>query len=194
MAATKNDLLPTIWEVPDALWERFAQPVLSESDPAPRTGRPRADQRRCLDGIIYRARTGCQWNRLPRQFGSSATVHRTLQRWECLGIFDRLWALLIYHCEELHAVHWEWQAADGMLNKARFIGDGQKGGIKRASQGLGRPKNKKPKASSAGASAARVTSAGSVPTRQTARRWASRPACLSRERAAHYLSASRRPT
>lgn len=70
-------------------------------------------------------------------------MYRTLQRWERLGIFDKLWALLVYHCEELSAVHWEWQAADGMLNKARFIGDGKKGGIKRASQGVGRPKGQR---------------------------------------------------
>ena len=184
----KNDKddLPTIWEVPDALWERFAEPVLAEFDPAPRTGRPRADQRRCLDGIIYRARTGCQWNRLPDRFGSFATVHRTLQRWERLGIFDRLWALLIYHCEDLSAVHWEWQAADGMLNKARFIGDGQKGGIKRASQGLGRPKKHKPTRS--------VTALGSAPTQQIEQSWASRPVCLSRGTADRLLCASPQPT
>ena len=127
-------LLPTIWEVPDSLWEKIVQPILSEFDPPKQKGRPRADQRRCLDGIIYRARTGCQWNRLPDKFGDDATVHRTLQRWESLGIFDRIWALLIYHCEELGAVHWEWQAADGCLNKARFIGCWPKGGIKRACQ------------------------------------------------------------
>jgi putative transposase len=94
-------------------------------------GRPRADPRRCLDGILYRARTGCQWNQLPNKFGSDATVHRTLQRWESKGIFDIVWTVLVYHVEALGGVHWEWQAADGMLNKARFIGNGQKGGSSR---------------------------------------------------------------
>lgn len=85
-------------------------------------GRSRADQRKCLDGMIYRARTGCQWNRLPENFGSDSTVHRTVCRWDSKGVFDRLWAVLIYHCEDLQAVHWEWQAADGCMSKARFIG------------------------------------------------------------------------
>jgi hypothetical protein len=142
-----------------------------------------------LDGIIYRARTGCQWNRLPERFGSFATVHRTLQRWERLGIFDKLWALLIYHCEELQAVHWEWQAADGMLNKARFIGDGRKGGVKRASQGVGRPK----KAKTRGVAAAGPTPA-SGRTPQTAQRWASKPVCLSKAAAGRLLCASLRLT
>lgn len=163
------------------LWERFVAPLLDEFDPAPRMGRPRADQRGCLDGIIYRARTGCQWNHLPEKFGSCATVHRTLQRWERSGIFDKLWALLIYHCEDLEAVHWEWQAADGMLNKARFIGDGQKGGIKRASQGMGKPKKRRSNKADSTVESAR--------TRQTAQRWASRQVCLRKEVAGRLLCA-----
>ena len=168
--------LPTIWEVPDPLWEKVVQPLLNEFDPPKKMGRPRADQRRGLDGIIYRARTGCQWNHLPREFGDDATVHRTLQRWESLGIFDKLWALLLYHCEELGGVHWEWQAADGCLNKARFIGGGPKGGIKRVAQKVGRG-----------------VKTQSVRTPQTVESWASKTACLSRQKADHLLCASRQP-
>ena len=164
--------LPTIWQVPDALWEKIVLPILLEFDPPKPKGRPRADQRRCLDAIIYRARSGCQWNYLPKEFGDDATVHRTLQRWEARGVFDRIWALLIYHCEELGGVHWEWQAADGCLNKARFIGTGTKGGIKRATQRVGRKAR-----------------AGSARTPPTVGSWASRTACLSRERAGRWRSA-----
>ena len=132
--------LPTIWEVAGPMWDNVFLPLLQELDPPPRMGRPRVDQRRCLDGMIYRARTGCQWNRLPEKFGSDSTVHRTIRRWDDKGVFDKVWALLIYHCEDLKDVHWEWQAADGCLHKARFIGDGTKGGIKRTSQMCGVPR------------------------------------------------------
>ena len=72
--------LPTIWEAPDALWEKLFLPLLTELDPPSRMGRPRANQRKCLDGMIYRAHTGCQWNRLPKpkEFGSDSTLHRTV--------------------------------------------------------------------------------------------------------------------
>jgi hypothetical protein len=53
----KPKALPTIWNVPDDLWETM-QRVLAVYDPPPVMGRPRIDQRRALDGIIYRARTG----------------------------------------------------------------------------------------------------------------------------------------
>ena len=93
--SSRRDELPTFWEVPDALWEHFFAPLLAEVDPPPKRGRPRADQRKCLNGIIYRARTGCQWNQLPDKFGNDTTVFRTLRRWDDKGLFDTVWALLI---------------------------------------------------------------------------------------------------
>jgi len=166
--------LPTIWEVSDQIWNNLFLPLLRELDPPARTGRPRADQRKCLNGMIYRARTGCQWNHLPKELGSDSTVHRTVRRWDEKGVFDKMWALLVYHCEELEQVHWEWQAADGCLHKARFIG---KKGAKATRQNHRKPP---PKAS--------------APTPPTGGRWASRTACLWRQQAARLLPASPEPT
>lgn len=180
---TSREPLPTIWEVPEALWEKLFLPLLTELDPPSKMGRPRADQRRCLDGMIYRARTGCQWNHLPKEFGSDSTVHRTVCRWDARGVFDRLWAVLIYHCEELHAVHWEWQAADGCMNKARFIG--KKGAkAERARHRRGNKVTRKP------APRANPKAKGSALTPPTVPSWASSRACWSRSEAARFLCAS----
>ena len=121
MARTKRRVvepLPTIWNCPDDLWDRLT-PVLDELDPPHRGHRPRADQRKALDGIIYRLRTGCQWNALPAQFGDDSTVHRTLQRWVDRGVFDRIWAILVERCDELGGVDWTWQSIDTASGKAR---------------------------------------------------------------------------
>jgi putative transposase len=176
----EREPLPTIWEVSDAMWDNLFQPLLTELDPPSPMGRPRADQRQCLDGMIYRARTGCQWNHLPKRFGSDSTVHRTVYRWDSKGVFDRLWALLIYHCEELQDVHWEWQAADGCMNKARFVG---KKGVK-----ANRARHRK----DAQKTVRKVR--GSVPTPRTVASWASSRACWSRSEAGLFLSASRART
>ena len=64
----KDETLATIWEIPDHLWEQI-HPVILDMDPPQSTGRKRADPRRMLDGIIFRMRRGCQWNRLPRELG-----------------------------------------------------------------------------------------------------------------------------
>ena len=114
--------LPTIWELPDDLWERI-EPILADHYPAARTGRPRADLRRVLDGIIHRMRSGCQWNHLPPQFGPSSTVHGWFQHFVVDGVLREIWAGLAAECEELGALSWEWQSADGVMGKSRFSGD-----------------------------------------------------------------------
>jgi transposase len=117
---TETEPLPTIWEVPDDLWD-LLKAVLDRNDPPKPTGRKRIDARNALNGIIYRMRTGCQWNHLPEQFGDDSSVHRTLQRWERSGVFDKLWGLIVSRCDELSGVDWQWQAADGWLGKSRGV-------------------------------------------------------------------------
>jgi putative transposase len=112
----------TIWEVPDPLWDDVIAPLLEEFYPPADTGRPRVDLRRALDGIIYQMRSGCQWNHLPREFGSDSSVHRWFQRFVADGVFETIWAALVDACDDLGGVQWEWQAADGVLGKARFGG------------------------------------------------------------------------
>jgi len=93
--------LPTLWTVPDDLWRGFIVPILKKHDPEPPTGRPRIDQRRAFDGILFILRSGCQWNRLPREFGNDSSVHRTFQRWVRLGIFQKLWTALVSYGRRL---------------------------------------------------------------------------------------------
>ena len=123
MARKKREVkpLPTIWEVNDELWE-IVQQILDELDPPADTGRPRTGQREALNGIIFRMRSGCQWNQLPEEFGDDSSVHRTMQRWIKKGVFKLLWAVLIENCEELGGVDWCWQSADTAMCKARFGG------------------------------------------------------------------------
>ena len=109
--------LPPIWRLPDALWAEV-EPILAELDPPKRKGPKPTPARPILDAIIYRGRTGCQWNRLPAEYPDDSTVHRRFQRWVEAGVFARLWAALVERCEDLGGVDWEWQAADAALGKA----------------------------------------------------------------------------
>lgn len=118
---TNGDELGTLWEVPDDLWAQLA-PVLAEVDPPKRRGRPRIGPRAALNAILFRLRSGCQWNQLPERFPDDSSVHRTFQRWVRLGLFARVWAVLVTQCAELGGVNWEWQAADGAMGKARLGG------------------------------------------------------------------------
>lgn len=88
-----------IWEIPDALWERI-KPILEEFWPRKRTGRPPADWREILNGIIFRMRSGCQWDQLPERFGPKSTMHDWFQRWNRTGIMAKIMAVLIEECDE----------------------------------------------------------------------------------------------
>lgn len=114
--------MPTIWEIPDDMWPTL-QTILDEHDPAKPKGHRRADLRRVLNGILFRLRTGCQWNQLPTPFGDDSTVHRHFQHWCQQGLVARLWTVLVQHCAALNGVDWQWQAADTMMGKARMGGD-----------------------------------------------------------------------
>jgi putative transposase len=114
--------LPTLWELPDELWERI-EPILSRRYPPAATGRPRADLRLVLDAVIHRMRSGCQWNRLPERFGPSSTVHAWFQSLATDGALREIWAAVAGECDRQGAVLWEWQAADGVMGKSRFEGE-----------------------------------------------------------------------
>jgi len=121
--------MPTIWRVDDALWAQ-AEQVLAAFDPPARFGPDRIDPRKALDGVIYRMRSGVQWNQLPAEFGDDSSVHgstelaevRTFQRWVKRGVIGRLWAVLVEACQELGGVDWRWQSFDCALGKARHGG------------------------------------------------------------------------
>jgi putative transposase len=114
--------LTTLWQVSDELWNKLKQ-ILDEYDPPNRLGRKRINARAAIDAVIFRLRSGCPWNYLPREFPDDSSVHRTFQRWEQNGILDQIWAALVEECEELGGVNWQWQSADAAMAKASFGGD-----------------------------------------------------------------------
>jgi len=90
--AKKAKTLPTIWQVPDQLWNKI-QPTIQKHDPPKPAGRKRVEPRDALDAIIFRMRTGYQWNKLPKCFPDDSSVHRSFQRWIQSGLLDRIWAV-----------------------------------------------------------------------------------------------------
>jgi putative transposase len=60
--------------IADDLWETL-QPLLTPAVPKPRGGRPRMEDRKALDAIVYVMRMGIRWKALPRSLGAPSTVH-----------------------------------------------------------------------------------------------------------------------
>ncbi|MEU9237806.1 IS5 family transposase [Streptomyces subrutilus] len=72
-------------ELSDVEWE-FVRPLL----PASLRGRKRLDDRRVLNGIVWKFRTGTAWRDVPERYGPWATLHTRFRRWAADGTFDRM--------------------------------------------------------------------------------------------------------
>ena len=107
------------WCMPDELWEQV-KPLLPPRKPHPLgCHRPRVDDRKAMDAIFYRLRTGCQWKALDATGScSGSSAHRRFQEWTQAGVFQRLWAQGLLDYDELKGIEWEWQAMDGVMTKA----------------------------------------------------------------------------
>lgn len=77
--------------LPDALWNDIAG-LLPGHAPQPKGGRPPADDRQCLRGIIFVLRSGIPWQLLPTEtFGvSGSTCWRRLRDWTRAAIWPPL--------------------------------------------------------------------------------------------------------
>jgi len=73
-------------DLTDAQWA-LIEPFLPKPK---RMGRPPADLREVINGILYLVRTGCQWRLLPKDFPPWSTVHTWYRRWRTDGTWERL--------------------------------------------------------------------------------------------------------
>ena len=74
-------------DLTDAEWA-LIEPYMPAVKPL---GRPReTDLRAVLDGILYIARTGCQWRMLPKDFPPFTTVQGYFYDWRDNGLFEQI--------------------------------------------------------------------------------------------------------
>jgi len=102
----------------DDQWERIA-PYFPEHPPSPKGGRPRADDRECLEGILWLIRTGSRWQDIPVDLPSGSTCWRRLQEWAGDDILPEIHAVLIEELTELGAIDFEELLADATFIRAK---------------------------------------------------------------------------
>lgn len=78
-----TDLTDEQWQ----LIKRYLPPTKSAT---PKGGRPPTDVRMVVNGLMYLARSGCQWRMLPREFGPWPTVHHYYRLWRRNGTLQRI--------------------------------------------------------------------------------------------------------
>jgi transposase len=67
--------------------------VLEPFLPVPRVGgKPRVDDRRVLNAIVWKIRSGAAWRDLPARYGSWQSVYTRFRRWALDGTFTAMLA------------------------------------------------------------------------------------------------------
>ncbi|MGH6886555.1 MAG: transposase [Geminicoccales bacterium] len=72
----------------DAQWARVAALLAARRG---KNGRPRADDRRCLEAILHLLVTGCGFEDLPADGAARMTAWRRLRSWQETGAWPRIW-------------------------------------------------------------------------------------------------------
>ena len=73
------------YEITDFEWS-IIEPLL----PTDTRGVDRVDDRRVLNGIYWRLRTGSPWADIPERYGPTTTCYNRFVRWRKKGVWDRI--------------------------------------------------------------------------------------------------------
>ena len=73
------------YELTDFEWS-----IINPLFPNKPRGVARADDRRVLNGIYWRLRTGSPWADIPERYGPATTCYNRFVRWRKIGVWDRI--------------------------------------------------------------------------------------------------------
>ena len=76
---------PRRYELSDFEWS-----IIESLLPNKPRGVPRADDRKVLNGIYWRLRTGSPWADIPERYGPPTTCANRFRRWGKIGVWDRI--------------------------------------------------------------------------------------------------------
>ena len=87
--------------------------------PQGRIGRPRADDRKVLNGIVWVLRNGARWEEVPRRYAHPSTCWRRLRRWQEEGVWERVLQTLLGLLDEQGRLTWGRALLDGSFAPAK---------------------------------------------------------------------------
>ena len=92
-------------ELTDAHWARIAC-LIPKPKAKPRGGRPRADDRQAMEGILWMLRSGARWRDMPDRYPAYATCWRRLGEWERADLWLSLWRAFLKDLDEAQQLDW----------------------------------------------------------------------------------------
>ena len=104
--------------VSDEQWEKI-KPFIPKRKQSPRGGRPPADDRACLEGILWVLRSGARWRDLPERYPSPSTCWRRLVEWEGEDVLVRIWHAFLDTLDERGLLDWDEVFVDASFSPAK---------------------------------------------------------------------------
>jgi transposase len=84
------------------------------------TGRPRADFKEIVNGILYVLSTGCRWRDLPHDYGVSyVTCYRYFQTWIKGDKLKKVFDFLKHQADRKNYLHWRNAYLDASVVKSK---------------------------------------------------------------------------
>jgi transposase len=102
----------------DAQWEKI-RPLLPKRRKRPQGGRPPANDRKVLEGILWILRSGARWQDLPEEFPSPSTCWRRLRDWEEQGVWLTIWRAFLAELNQRGQLDWSESFLDGSFASAK---------------------------------------------------------------------------
>ena len=99
-------------------WQRI-EPLLPKLAKSKRGGRPWAENRAVLEGILWILRTGARWKDMPGEYPSPSTCWRRLRRWEEAGVWLAIWRAFLRTPDERQQLKWSEAFIDGSFAAAK---------------------------------------------------------------------------
>jgi len=99
----------------DEQWKKI-EPLLPQSSGR---GRPWAENRRVLEGILWVLKTGARWRDLPPEYPSPSTCWRRLQLWEAQGVWLKVWRQFLAELDARGQLDWSESFVDGSFAPAK---------------------------------------------------------------------------
>ena len=102
----------------DAQWEAIRS-LLPKRRKRPHGGRPPADDRKVLEGILWILRSGARWCDLPVEFPSPSTCWRRLRDWEEQEVCLAIWRTFLSELNERQQLKWSESLMGGSFAPAK---------------------------------------------------------------------------
>ena len=119
-------------ELSDVEWARLG-PLL----PPRKAGKPRQDDRRIIDGILWKLATGAPWRDLPERYGPWQTVYTRFRRWTLAGVWDGIFAAVQREADAAGRLDWTVHFVDGTVIRAHQHAAGARGGGRKRRRSAG---------------------------------------------------------